>query len=239
MPIRVLLVDDNALFREGIAEILRRDGRFDVVGHAARGDEVVAAATGLQPDLILIDLQMPGMTGLEAIERVRQRDREIPIGVLTMFETQDDVERSLQAGASGYLVKDATPSELCDGAAAMAQGQRNLVIGSSPTPTATPTLPRKLGSETKPRRARESRLDGLTSREREVLRALATDAGNAAIARRLGISGTTLRNHIRSTYRKLGVQDRAQAVLAAVRAGLVDASSHSAPRPPVTRRDRP
>src|SRR2546426_10714719 len=125
MPIRVLLVDDNALFREGIAEILERDGRFDVVGQASRGDEAVAAAARLQPGLILIDLQMPGMAGTEAIPRMRARDPDVPIGVLTMFETQDHVRASKEAGASGYPAKDATPAAQCGAAAALAGGTRN------------------------------------------------------------------------------------------------------------------
>src|ERR1700682_6628907 len=103
MSIRLLLVDDNALFREGIAEILQRDGRFQVVGQASRGDEAVAAAASLQPDLILIDLHMPGMTGIEAIRQMRRRDANVPIGVLTMFETPGHVRASLDAGAHGYV----------------------------------------------------------------------------------------------------------------------------------------
>jgi DNA-binding NarL/FixJ family response regulator len=212
MPIRVLLVDDNELFREGIAEVLERDGRFEVAGHAARGDEAVDAALRLQPALILIDLQMPGMGGIEAIREVRARDQRVPIGVLTMLESEHDVRQSLDAGADGYLAKDATPNDLCDGAAALAAGTRQLVVPQPPTPTLA--------------RAREpsaSRLLAeLTPRELEVLRALAGAAGNEAIARRLGISARTLRNHIQSTYRKLGVYDRAQAVLVAVREGLVE-----------------
>src|SRR5438477_4010483 len=133
MPISVLLVDDNALFREGIAEILQRDGRFAVVGQASRGDEGVAEAARLQPGLILIDLRMPGMAGTEAIRRMRLRDPDVPIGVLTMFETQDHVRESLDAGASGYFAKDATPADLCDAAAALAGGTRILVgtLGST------------------------------------------------------------------------------------------------------------
>jgi DNA-binding NarL/FixJ family response regulator len=225
MPIRVLLVDDNALFREGVAEILRKDGRFDVVGHASRGDQAVEAASGLQPDLILVDLHMPGMSGIEVIERVRRRDRKTPIGVLTMFEAQDYVRRSMEAGASGFLVKDATAAELCDAAAALAQGS-SLVLSPE---AATLTLPRERESEIsgRPREGRRetSGLSRLTARELEVLRALAGQGGNNEIARQLGISATTLRSHIRSTYEKLGVHDRAQAVLVAVREGLIDASS--------------
>ena len=212
MPISVLLVDDNALFREGIAEILQKDGRFDVVGQASRGDEAVVAAARLQPNLILIDLQMPGMTGTEAIQRMRARDPDVPIGVLTMFETEDHVRASMDAGASGFLAKDATPADLCEAAAALAGGAQDLVAVPEPAdlPTGVASSSRLLAT--------------LSPRELEVLRALASDEGNEAIARRMGISGKTLRNHIRSTYRKLGIYDRAQAVIVAVREGLVEVS---------------
>jgi DNA-binding NarL/FixJ family response regulator len=209
----VLLVDDNGLFRDGIAEILRADGRFEVIGQASRGDEAVTAATRLRPDLILMDLHMPGMTGLEAIRRIRSQDPAVPIGVLTMFETLESVQSALGAGATGYVIKDSTPSELCEAAAALAQGQRDLV--------ANPRLPSQ-GAKGAPASAL---LAQLTARQVEVLRALATGATQGAIARSLGISPKTLRNHISDTYRKLGINDRAQAVIVAIREGLVEVGS--------------
>ena len=211
MGIRVLLADDNALFRHGIGDILRADGRFDVVGHASRGDEAVAAASELRPDLILMDLQMPGMTGIEAIEQIRSSDPHVPIGVLSMFETQQWVNRALTVGANGYVAKDATPTVFCDAAHALAQGTTNLVaVSNSPSPARPVNTSSKL-------------LARLTEREVQVLRLLATGAGTAEIARSLRISPKTLRNHISNTYHKLGIFDRAQAVIIAVREGLVDA----------------
>jgi DNA-binding NarL/FixJ family response regulator len=206
VSIAVLLVDDNALFRDGLAHILQADGRFDVVGQASRGDEAVAAAASLRPDLILMDMHMPGMSGLDAIKRIRADNPDVPIGVLTMFETPDHVQSALTAGASGYLAKDSTPADVCAAAAALAQGSKDLVV-IPPTFRGTP--------------ARSSALASLTARELEVLRALATGASNEAIARRLGISPKTLRNHVSNTYHKLGIHDRAQAVIVAVREGLV------------------
>jgi DNA-binding NarL/FixJ family response regulator len=225
MAIRVLLVDDNALFREGIAQILQRDGRFEVVGQASRGSEAVDAAEKLQPGLILIDVQMPGMTGIEAIRQLRARNVRVPVGVLTMFETDDHVRQSLAAGADGYLVKDATPADFCEAAAALAAGARNLVsLGDAGT-----ILPIK---------GREKLSPLLTPRELEVLSALAGDAGNQAIAQQMGISARTLRNHIRNLYAKLGVYDRAQAVLVAAREGLIEVPRlRPLPRPPVTGRE--
>jgi DNA-binding NarL/FixJ family response regulator len=208
VSLSVLLVDDNALFRDGIADILEADGRFEVVGQASRGDEAVAAARRLHPDLILIDLRMPGMSGAEAIRRIRAQDPAVPIGVLTMFETQESAQTALDAGATGYLAKDSTPADLCEAAANIAQGKRNF--------DALPAHPeRGAGS-------RGDLLARLTAREVEVLRALVTEANNEAIARRLGISPRTLRIHISHAYRKLEIHDRAQAVLVAIRCGLVE-----------------
>ena len=208
--IRVLLVDDNALFRDGIVQILHADGRFEVVGQAADGAEAVAAAGRLHPDLILMDLRMPGMGGVEAIRAIRADAPELPIGVLTMFESRDHVQSALKAGASGYVAKDATPADFCEAASLLAQGTRRLIaIPSEPAGERDGTASRGL-------------LTRLTDRELEVLRALATDASTAEIARDLGITTKTLRNHISNTYHKLGIYDRAQAVILAVREGLVD-----------------
>jgi DNA-binding NarL/FixJ family response regulator len=213
VSLSVLLVDDNVLFRDGLADILRADGRFDVVGQASRGDEAVAAATKLRPDLILMDLRMPGMSGVEAIRRIRAENPAVSVGVLTVFETAEWAQSALAAGATGYLAKDSTPADLCDAAAAIGEGK--------PMPAALPQPVRReigAGSPT-------DLLARLTTREVEVLRALATDATNEAIARSLGISPRTLRNHISSTYRKLRVYDRAQAVIVAIREGLVEVPS--------------
>jgi DNA-binding NarL/FixJ family response regulator len=213
VPIKVLLVDDNVLFRDGIAQILQRDGRFEVIGQASRGDQAVVDAASLHPELILIDVEMPGMSGVEAIRQIRATKNEVPIGVLTMFETQDFVHAALSAGANGYVAKDSAPVDLCEAAVALAQGKRDLVaIPGSPHPNAAAPTP-------------SGALASLTPREVEVLRALATNASNGAIAAQLGISPKTLRNHISNTYRKLGVFDRAQAVIAAVREGLVEVGS--------------
>ena len=208
MPIRVFLVDDNALFREGIAHILAADGRFAVVGQASRGDAAVSAAASLQPDLILIDLHMPGMSGLDAIRSIRAQDIDVAIGALTMFETEEYVRSALEAGANGYVAKDSTSSDLCEAAAALAHGKRNLISIPGLTSGTEAAQPSSI-------------LTVLTARERDVLLQLTTANTNEAIAGRLGISPKTLRNHISSIYRKLGIFDRAQAVIVAVREGLV------------------
>ena len=213
MAIKVLLVDDNALFRDGIGQILRADGRFEVIGQASQGGEAVAAARLLHPDLILMDLRMPGMGGVEAIRAIRARDRAVPIGVLTMLESRADVESALSAGASGYVAKDATPAAFCEAAGQLAQGKRVIVAALD-------------GDAAKGDGTRSNGLlDRLTERELEVLRALSTGANTAEIAHDLGITMKTLRNHISNTYHKLGIYDRAQAVILAVREGLIDLQS--------------
>src|SRR2546421_10454620 len=209
MLIRVLLVDDNALFRQGIAQILGKDGRFAVIGQASRGDQAVAATTSLHPDLILIDVQMPGMDGIEAIRQIRVDDADVRIGVLTMYETPDYVQSAMQAGASGYIAKDSTPADLCEAATALAMGRRDLVE----IPREPVASPQTLASS----RA----LTALTQRELEVLRALIGSESPLTIARSLGIRLRTLRNHINHIYQKLGVSDRAQAVIVAMREGLL------------------
>jgi len=211
--IKVLLVDDNALFRDGIVQILHADGRFQVVGQASDGAEGIAAAGRLRPDLILMDLRMPGMGGVEAIRAIRADAPQVPIGVLTMLESADSVQSALQAGASGYVAKDATPDDFCEAASSLAQGTRQVIA-----------IPNALATRTDGNHS-SVLLARLTDRELEVLRALSTGASTAEIARALGITTKTLRNHISATYHKLGIYDRAQAVILAVREGLVDVQS--------------
>jgi two-component system NarL family response regulator len=187
---------------------LRSDGRFEIIGQASRGDEAVAAAKELRPELILIDLRMPGLSGVEAIRRIRDHDRAVPIGALTSLETTESIQAALEAGASRCLFKDSTAADLCEAAAGLARGQREVA--------APPQRPSGTAS---------NRVGRLSAREVQVLRQLATEARNPAIARSLGISPATLRTHISTIYRKLDVYDRAQAVLVAIREGLIDVPS--------------
>ena len=201
-------MDDNLLFRDGVAQILTEDGRFDVVGRSSRGREAVTAATSLRPDLILMDLRMPEMNGVEAIRQIRDRDPQVPIGLLTALEGSL-VRSALSAGATRYLPKDSTPAELCEAAVAMVR--EPLVPGTGQK------------SQSKARTFGGGPLGRLTAREIEVLRLMAGGASNPMIARKLGISPKTLRNHVSNIYRKLQIYDRAQAVLVAAREGLIGA----------------
>ena len=132
MTIKVLLVDDNALFRDGVARILEADGRFSVVGHAAGGEDGVKAAFKLQPDVVLMDLHMPGVGGVEAVKRIRARQPELPIGVFTVFEGDGSIQQALDAGANGYLAKDSSSSEFCDATEALWEGKTELLRPPAP-----------------------------------------------------------------------------------------------------------
>jgi DNA-binding NarL/FixJ family response regulator len=204
--IRVVLVDDNLLFRDGVAQILTQDGRFEVVGRGSRGTQAITAAASLRPDLILIDLRMPEMDGVEAIRSIRIQDAAVPIGLLTALGGAS-VQAALKAGATRYIAKDSTPAELCETAVAMVRGPHKAPAGDRHAAS------RAYGG---------GRLSRLTPRELEVLRLVARGTSNPTIARRLGISPKTLRNHISNIYGKLHVSDRAQAVLLAAREGLLE-----------------
>lgn len=208
----MLLVDDNALFREGLARILKKDGRFLVVGQAGDGLEGAEMVPKVKPDLVLMDLRMPVMDGTQATALIGSRFPKVRIGILTALESEHDIRRALEAGAHGYLPKDATPVDFCEGSLQLYTGHGNRLAG---TTTAAPPKGHPPGP-----------LHELTAREIEVLAALAGGETNQAIARRLGVSPKTLRNHISNLYHKLQIYDRAQAVIMAVTAGLVDVDGH-------------
>jgi len=209
----VLLVDDNALFREGLARILKEDGRFVVVGQAGDGRQGAEMVSEVKPDLVLVDLRMPVMDGAQATALIRSRFPKLRIGILTALENEHDIRRALEAGAHGYLPKDATPVDFCEGSLQLYAGNGNRLVGtktSAAPPMAHPPGP----------------LSELTAREIEVLMALAGGETNHAIAQRLGVSPKTLRNHVSNLYHKLHIYDRAQAVIVAVIAGLVEVDGH-------------
>ena len=209
-----MLVDDNALFREGLARILNRDGRFTVVGQAGDGLEGSELAGSLLPDLVLLDLRMPVMDGALAAAAIRRRDPAIRIGILTVLEEDREIRPALEAGADGYIPKDARAADFCDAAVQLHAGNGNRLLHSEVAPA--PVAPAA------PVAHPVGLLSGLTAREIEVLRALGGGETNQAIARSLGISPKTLRNHVSNLYHKLHIYDRAQAVIVAVNAGLIE-----------------
>jgi DNA-binding NarL/FixJ family response regulator len=210
--IRVLLADDQALVRSGFRMILENREDLEVVGEAQNGAEAVELARELAPDVILMDVRMPELDGVEATRRLVSAGSPARVLILTTFDLDEYVYEAIRAGASGFLLKDVQPVELVDAIRVVAAG--NALFG----PTATQRLIERFGEL--PRQAPPS-LESLTDREREILRLLAGGLSNAELAERLFVSETTVKSHVSSVLRKLGVRDRVQAVIAAYDAGLV------------------
>ncbi len=209
--IRVLVVDDQALVRSGFRMILDARPDLEVVGEAEDGLEAVELAGELEPDVILMDVRMPNLDGVEATRRLVAAGSRAHILVLTTFDLDEYVYEAIQAGASGFLLKDVQPGELVDAIRVVAAG--NALFG----PTATERLLQRFAQPSAAGRS----LDELTDREREILALLAGGLSNAELAGRLFLSETTVKTHVSSIFRKLGVRDRVQAVIAAYESGLV------------------
>jgi two-component system NarL family response regulator len=208
----VLIADDQTLFRSGLARLLEEDERVQVIGQAVDGADVIKRAEALKPDVVLMDLKMPNLDGVEATRRIMAEHPEIKVLVLTTFDADSYVLQALRAGASGYVLKDSQPSAIVSSILAVVAGER--VMANA---VANRVLDMLTGSTTP-----KEFYDGLTTREVEILKLLAVGHPNKQIARRLGISEKTVRNHVSHMYEKLQIYDRSQAVLYAVRKGLVE-----------------
>ena len=209
---RVLIADDQTLFRAGLAHLLNEDPRVKIIGQATDGLEAVKMAQSLKPDVVLMDLKMPNLDGIEATRRIVAELPETKVLILTTFETDTYVIDALRAGASGYVLKDSQPSAIASGLIAVMAGER--VMASA---VANRVLEMLTGSTTP-----KEFYDGLTAREIEILKLIAAGKPNKQIAMKLHISDKTVRNHVSNMYQKLGIYDRSQAVLYAVRKGLVE-----------------
>ena len=223
---RVVLPDDHPLFREGVASLLERSGDAVLVGEAATCEEAVRLADELVPDIVLMDLKMPGMGGTEAARTIVGRNAHIGVIVLTMFEDEESVFAALKAGARGYVLKDADRGMLQEAIRTVARAEA--LLGPSVArrvleqfAEAIPQVPESPGSA--PSEVRES-FDELTPRELEVLGLIARGLRNREIAGRLVISERTLSNHISNIFSKLQVADREQAIVRARQAGLGNGS---------------
>jgi len=210
--VRLLLADDQALFRTGLARLLDEDPRVQVVAEASNGQEAVAKATELRPDVILMDMRMPNMDGLEAMQRIAATQPDVKVLFLSSFETASSVLNALKNGARGYVVKDSMPEAIITSILAVDSGEQVLSrsVASRVVEMAVGGGPPK------------EQFDGLTARELEILRQVATGFPNKQIAYRLKISEKTVRNHVSHIYEKIGVADRSQAAVYAVRKGLID-----------------
>ena len=202
--IRLLIADDHAVVRTGLAQLLSGREGIELVGAAADGGQAVALAAELRPDVVLMDLEMPVLDGIEATERIRSAQPDVAIVVLTSFSDRERILRALDAGAAGYLLKDAEPAELERAVRAAARGDVPL----------DPKAARELLAARAPAAGPGATL---SEREREVLLMVVEGLANKQIARRLGISEKTVKAHLTSVFRQIGVTDRTQAALWAER----------------------
>jgi DNA-binding NarL/FixJ family response regulator len=226
--IRILLVDDQALVRAGFRMILDAEADIEVVGEASDGREAVDHVRQLRPDVVLMDIRMPELDGLEAARQILAGapEDEVPkILMLTTFDLDEYVYEALRAGASGFLLKDTPPEQLVSAIHVIAQGDALL----------SPSITRRVISEfvkgTGPKpQAHFPRLQDLTARELEVMKAIARGLSNAEIAKALFVSETTVKTHVARILMKLGLRDRVQAVVLAYEAGVVQPGEHTAER---------
>jgi DNA-binding NarL/FixJ family response regulator len=210
--LRILVAEDHPLFRKGMISLLSSVPEFEVIGEATTGEEAVARAAELQPDVVLMDLQMPNVNGIEATRRILQERASVRVLVVTLFEDEDSVFMALRAGARGYVLKDADEEEIVMAIRAVGKGEaifspaiaeRLLAYFASPQPAAQPQV-----------------FPTLTDREREILHLIAQGHPNPAIAKQLHLSTKTVGNYVSNIFTKLQVADRAQAIIRAREAGL-------------------
>ncbi len=210
--LRILVAEDHPLFRKGVISLLSAVPEFEVVGEAATGEEAASRVAELQPDVVLMDLQMPGVGGIEATRKIVQESPSVRLLVVTLFEDEDSVFMALRAGARGYVLKDADEEELVRAIRAVGRGEaifspvvaeRMLAYFAAPKPAAPPQV-----------------FPTLTDREREILHLIVQGHPNPSIAKELSLSTKTVGNYVSNIFTKLQVADRAQAIIRAREAGL-------------------
>ncbi|HZX38748.1 MAG TPA: response regulator transcription factor [Streptomyces sp.] len=221
MSIRVVVVDDQALVRRGFVMILRVHDDIEVMAEAGTGLEAVDAARRHRPDVILMDIRMPGMDGIEATSRILQEaDWDVRVLILTTFDPDEYVYKALRAGASAFVLKDIPPEQLATAVRTVAEGGALLA----------PSITRRLIDQFAERRVVSTtvsvRLERLTDRELEIVVAVARGASNSEIAAQLFIGPATVKSHVSSILTKLGLRDRIQIVIFAYESGLVEAGDH-------------
>jgi len=215
MSIRVVLVDDEAMVRVGLRMVLSAEDDLDVVGEAADGGAAVGVVEATGPDVVLMDVRMPQVDGIEGARRVLAAAPEVKVVMLTTFDEDEYVESALRAGVSGFLLKVAPPERLVEAVRTVASG------GGLLDPAVTVRVIETFASTSPLRTQRAERLDALTERERDVLRLIGRGLSNAEIAAELYLGETTVKTHVSNVLAKLGVRDRVQAVVAAYETGHV------------------
>jgi DNA-binding NarL/FixJ family response regulator len=213
--VRVLLVDDDDLMRAGLTAVLSSDETIDVVGAAADGRAAVECAIALRPDVVLMDVRMPGLDGIAATRELLAVSPDVKVVVLTTFEQDDYIFGALSAGASGFLLKRTRPEELIAAIHTVAAGDSLL------SPSVTRTVIQRVAGQPAPDAGAEARLDELTARERDVLELIARGLSNGEIAATLVIEESTVKTHVRHILRKLRLRDRVQAVIFGYESGLI------------------
>ena len=201
--IRILLADDHALVRDGIAKIISSHQDMEVIGQAGNGKDAIDLFTKLRPDIAIIDVSMPGMSGIETILEIRKRFANAQLMILSSHDHEEDIYQAIQAGASGYILKDAPASELITAIQSVQKGERYI------PPRVARQLAQRIG------------MDELTERESEILKLIAAGTSNKEIAGQLGVSEGTVKAHVNHILNKLGASDRTHAVSIAIKKGLV------------------
>ena len=224
-PVRVLIADDDNLMRAGLRAVLSSDGRIEVIGEAADGREAIEQARLLAPDVVLMDVRMPGLDGIAATREIVASVPHSRLLVLTTFEDDDYVFGALSAGASGFLLKRTEPEQLIDAIHTIAAGESLL------SPAVTRTVIDRMVRYVQPDPSSSRRLRELTPRERDVLDLVARGLSNAEIAGVLTVEESTIKTHMKRILDKLDLRDRVQAVIMAYETGLVRPGERSSTRP--------
>jgi DNA-binding NarL/FixJ family response regulator len=228
MTIRVLVVDDQSMVRAGLRMLLAGEPDIDVVAEAGNGREAIAQVARFHPDIVLMDIRMPVVDGLEASRRILAADDSVRVLVLTTFDLDEYVYEALRAGASGFVLKDDPPEQLIAAVRTIAAGEALL----------SPTVTRRVIQQFTRlhRQAPPKAVDSLTSRELDVFRLITQGLSNAEIGRELFISDTTVKTHVTRLLQKLGLRDRAQAIVLAYQTGLFEVTDTRRPEGPESRR---